>query len=201
MMRKVFSFRETEPLWRRSLHKGFRYFVSQDTDCIHLSPSVKCIWNAITNWPRDFVQWTTCLYAKEPWKKSQSPKRSIEKYLNLLRPGCISTQKYDIAICWFCLPFNLKTNATKRKGTCSWTVDFLLCRNWHSWHVQKQLLSKGIVQKKLSLGPTLNFYEFFSWTAYANSKLFSPKKSIRHNNTWSCNWSHIFVFLRNDWIH
>ena len=119
MMRKVFNFRETEPLWRRSLHKGFRYFVSQDTDCIHLSPSVKCIWNAITNWPRDFVQWTTCLYAKEPWKKSQSPKRSIEKYLNLLRPGCISTQKYDIAICWFCLPFNLKTNATKRKGTCS----------------------------------------------------------------------------------
>ena len=107
-MRKVFSFRETEPLWRRSLHKGFRYFVSQDTDCIHLSPSVKCIWNAITNWPRDFVQWTTCLYAKEPWKKSQSPKRSIEKYLNLLRPGCISTQKYDIAICWFCLPFGFQ---------------------------------------------------------------------------------------------
>ena len=136
-MGKVFSFTETEPLWRRSLlHKGFRYFVSQDTDCIHLSPSVKCISNAITNWPRDFVQWTTCLYAKEPWKKSQSPKRSVEKYLNLLRHRCISTQKYDIALFWFCLPFNLKIHATrikagwrKEKRYLSWTVDFLLCKN------------------------------------------------------------------------
>ena len=127
----------------------------------------------------------TCLYAKEPWKKSQSPKRSVEKYLNLLRHRCISTQKYDIALCWFCLPFNLKIHATrikagwgKEKCWLSWTVDFLLCKNrMVSWRVPKQLLSKGIVQKKLSLGPSLNFYEFFSWTAYANFKIILTEKS------------------------
>ena len=30
-------------------------------------------------------------------------------------------------------------------------------------------------------------------------RLFSPKKSIRHKNIWSCNWSHIFVFLK--WLN
>ena len=46
-----------------------------------------------------------------------------------------------------------------------------------SWHFPKQLLSKGIVQKKLSLEPSLNFYEFFSWTAYANFKIILTEKS------------------------
>ena len=41
---------------------------------------------------------------------------------------------------------------------------------------QNNFSVKELYRKKLSLGPTLNFYEFFSWTAYANSKIIFSKK-------------------------
>ena len=106
-------------------------------DCIHLSPSVKCIWNAITNWPRGFS--CTCLYACKLWKKFQSPKRSIEKYLKswiswerIETQDCISTAGKNRFIILMLLTFSIwKSKLKEPKCWRLATVNFLHWKlNW-----------------------------------------------------------------------